>query len=128
MTSLLIEQPSVPEIHRELQVSLPEESPAIAPPVAPARDEIWWRATLQEARDNLKRAEDEVVSLQLALSQARLGQLETTSANEPNRLAGEIVRLTRELSTAQREVTNARRYITELEEDLKQSGLPVRNR
>jgi hypothetical protein len=120
---VLIEEPSLPEIEPPMQLSLlEEEPPAIAPPVPPARDERWWRGAFQEAHASLKKAEDQVIFLQVALNRARLDQLETAPAKQRTGLAAEIVRLTNELNAAQNDVANARRGISELEEDLRQSG------
>ena len=119
----LIEEPSFPEIQRPLRVSLLEEElPPVAPPAPPLRDEKWWRSAFQEARDSLKRAEDQVIALQVALDHARLDQLEAAPGTRRTGLAAEVVRLTNELGSAQKDAANARRTISELEEDLRQSG------
>jgi hypothetical protein len=121
--SLVIDEPAVLDVYPLKRLSLiAAEEPDVQPPVAPVRDEAWWRRALQEARDSLKRAEDQVVSLQVALNRARLDRLETTPTEDRARLAAEIARLTKDLESAQKAVVNFRRGISELEEDFRQSG------
>jgi hypothetical protein len=125
ITSLLIEAPSVKEIHRPPRLSLiNEEAPVVATPLPPPRDEKWWRSAFRETRDNLKRAEDQAISIQVALNEARLDQLQVTEASERSRLAVRIVQLTKDLASAQKDVTNARRNMSELEEDFSRSSAP----
>ena len=93
--SLVIDEPAVLDVYPLKRLSLiAAEEPDVQPPVAPVRDEAWWRRALQEARDSLKKAEDQVVSLQLALNRARLDRLEATPTQDRARLAAEIARLT----------------------------------
>ena len=123
ITSLLIEAPSPPEIHRSPRLSLlDEQRTVIAPP--PPRDEKWWRSAFQEARDSLKKAEDQAISIQVALNEARLDQLQVKEPNERNRLAAKIVQLMKDLASAQKDGANARRNMSQLEEDFSRSGGP----
>ena len=121
--SLVIDEPSVLSVYPLKRPSLiAANDPDVQPPVPPVRDEAWWQRALQEARDSLKKAEDQVVSLQLALNRARLDRLEATPSQDRARLAAEIARLTKDLDSAQKDVVNSRRGISELEEDFRQSG------
>src|SRR5438093_13501371 len=125
ITSLLIEAPSVTEIHRAPRLSLIVEAPPVtAAPLPPPRDEKWWRSGFQETRYSLKKAEDQLISIQVALNEARLDQLQVTEARERGRLAARIVQLTQDLASAQKDVANARRNMSQLEEDFSRSGAP----
>ncbi len=124
-TSLVIEAPSLTETHRLKPLSfIDEEPPVIAPPLPPPRDEKWWRSAFQDTRVNLKKAEDLAISLQVALNEARLDQLQITEAGQRSRLAAKIVQLTKDLASAQEDVANARRNMRQLEEDFSRSGAP----
>src|SRR5437867_65085 len=118
ITSLLIEAPAATEIHRPPRLSLiNEEPPVTAAPLPPPRDEKWWRSAFQEARDSLKKAEDQVISIQVALNEARLDQLQVTEAGNRSRLAARIIQLTNDLASAQKDVATAHRNMTQLEAD-----------
>ena len=124
-TSLVIEAPSLTEIHPPTGFSfIDEQPPVIAPPLPPPGDEKWWRSAFQDARASLKKAEDLAISVQVALNEARLDQLQVTQASERSRLAAKIVQLTKDLASAQKNVANARRNMSQLEEDFSRSGAP----
>jgi hypothetical protein len=120
--SLVIDEPAALQVYPIARLSLiAADDPDVQPLVPPVRDEAWWRRALQEARNSLKRAEDQVVSLQVALNRARLDRLEATPTADQARLAAEIARITKDLDSAQKDVVNNRRGISELEEDFRQS-------
>jgi hypothetical protein len=120
---LVVDDPSVPQLLKPAKLSLlQQEVPPLAPPVPPIRDEKWWRTAFQEARNNLKGAEDRVILLEVELSRARLDQLELTSNSQRIRAAAEITRLTKDTDRAQKEAVNARLRVNELEQELQESG------
>ena len=113
--SLVIDDPVVPEVPVTRNFTLLEqEGPPLMPPMGPTRDEEWWRAAFQEARSNLKQAEDRVILLEVQLSRARLDQLEFTSNTQRARAAAEVSRLTEDVDRAQKDVVNARKTINDL--------------
>ena len=120
LTPVVVEEPSVPEVHAAVLLPRLEYAEVLTPPVAPVRDEKWWRNAFQDARNNLKKAEDQLITLQVALNQARLDSLLKTDGYRETRLAAE--RRKRELDSAQKEVVNARKNISQLEEELRRSG------
>jgi len=124
ITSLVIGAPNLTGILRPARLSLDDDPPVIAPPLPPPRDEKWWRSAFQDARASLKKAEDQAISIQVALNEARLDQLQGSEANERSRLAAKIVQLAKDLASAQKNVANARRNMSQLEEDFSRSGAP----
>jgi hypothetical protein len=120
---LVVEDPSVPQHSRPIQLSLlAQDMPPPAPPIPPVRDETWWRTAFQDARSNLKDAEDRLIVLEVELSRVRLKQLEPTSNVERSRTAAEVIRLTKDMERAQKAAVNARQRVNELEQELQESG------
>ena len=115
--SLVIADPLVPEFPTPRKFALlGQEGPPLMPPVAPTRDEEWWRVAFQEARNNLKEAEDHVILLEVELSRARLDQLEFTSNTQRARAAAEVSRLTHDVDRAQKDAVNARKTLNDLQQ------------
>jgi len=113
------------------ETAKPAEPAKPASAAAPAltdnkgRDEKWWRTAFQQARDELKRAEDRIKVLDLELNRANRDYLEKSDLyNREMRLAAEINTLNSEKQLAQREAEQARQKIAQLEEELRRSQGP----
>lgn len=106
----------------------PDEKPAetAAKPAGDGRDEKWWRQAFQVARDNLKRAEDQLVVLQLDLNRANRDYLQRSDIyNRENRLNAEISQIKSRMEAATKDAEQARQRITELEEELRRANAPA---
>jgi hypothetical protein len=87
------------------------------------RDEKYWRAAFQKARDDAKRAADRTVLLDLQLKELNTQLLRQSDMyNRENRIGAAITAAQKELETAQKEAAQAKQSITDLEEELRKSG------
>lgn len=87
------------------------------------RDEKYWRETFQKAREELKRAEDRVVLLDLRLKDLNTRLFRQSDMyNRENRLLPEITSTQADLETARQDVEKAKQKIAQLEVELRQTG------
>ena len=109
--------------------SAPSKTPEVKqeanqePPKDP-RDEKWWRSQFDQARTDLRRAENQAAVAQLELNSANRDYL--TRAYDPDgRGPSAIGAATAKLDAANRSVDDARGKIGALEEELRRSGAPA---
>jgi predicted RNase H-like nuclease (RuvC/YqgF family) len=87
------------------------------------RDEKWWHTAFEEARSDLKHAEDQIKVLQLKLNQTHMDYLQKTDMyNREMRLAAEITDLNNQMDAEQKKADAARKKIEDLEDELRRSG------
>jgi predicted RNase H-like nuclease (RuvC/YqgF family) len=87
------------------------------------RDEKYWRAAFQQARDDVKRAEARVEVLDLRLKNLNTLLLRQSDIyNREYRLAPEITAAQKELEDARKEVEQSKKKVTDLEDELRRSG------
>src|SRR5262245_20169661 len=90
------------------------------------KDEKYWRAAFQTARDNAKRAAARVELLDLKIKQLNTDMLQYSSFyNREYRLGPDIAAAQKELEDARKESELAQKKITDLEEELRKSGGPA---
>lgn len=111
--------------------TMPADSPSnnatAVKPVVPTdgqgRDEKYWRGAFQQARDNLRRAEDRVSVLDLRLKELNTEVLRQSDVyNREYRLGPEIVSTQKQLEDARRAAEQAKKKVADLEEELRRSG------
>jgi BMFP domain-containing protein YqiC len=108
-------------------------APAAAPVVKPVealdnngRNEQYWRTAFQKARDDAKRAEDRVRSLDLNVKNLNTQLLTRTDIyNRENVIGPEIAAAQKELEDARKEAEQAKQRITNLEDELRKAGGPA---
>jgi chromosome segregation ATPase len=87
------------------------------------RDEKYWRAAFQKARDDVKRSADKVQLLELKLKDLNTKLLTRTDMyDRENRLAPEITATQKELDEARKNAEQAKQKLASLEDDLRKSG------
>jgi hypothetical protein len=115
------------------------DSTAAAPPAAAptaakpgeildnrGRDEKYWRAAFQKARDDAKRAEARAELLDLKLKELNTQLLRQTDVyNRENRIGPGITATQKELENARIEAEQSKKRIKDLEEELRKSGGPA---
>jgi hypothetical protein len=102
----------------EIKQEAPQE-----PPKDP-RDEKWWRGQFDQARTDLRRAENQAAVAQLELNAANRDYL--TRAYDPDgRGPSAIGAATAKLDAANRSAEEARGKLGALEEELRRSGAPA---
>ena len=107
--------------------SITPASPPAVKPTEPTddkgRDEKYWRAAFQKARQDAKRAEDQVQVLDLKVKDLNM-QLLTRSDiyDRENRFGPLITAAQKELEEARKTAAQAKQRISDLEEDLRRSG------
>lgn len=90
------------------------------------RDEKFWRAAFQKARDDAKRAEARAEILDLRVKDLNTQMLRQSDMyNREYRLNPEIAAVQKQFEEVRREVDQARKKIFDLEEDLRRSGGPA---
>ena len=90
------------------------------------RNETFWRAAFQRARDDVKRAEARAQLLDLKLKDLNTQLLRQSEVyNRENRIGLEITTTQKELEDARKEVEQAKKKIGDLEEELRRSGGPA---
>jgi type IV secretory pathway VirB10-like protein len=105
----------------------PEGAPAPTGPTDnKGRDEKYWRAAFQKARDDVKRADDKVVLLDLKIKDLNTQLLRQSDIyNREYRIGPEITAAQAELDAARKQAEQAKQRIADLEEELRRSaGLP----
>jgi hypothetical protein len=96
-------------------------------PVVPTddqgRDEKYWRGAFQQARGDLKRAEEKAAVLDLRLKELNTEMLRQSDVyNREYRLGPEIVSTQKQLEEARKAADLAKKKLADLEEDLRRSG------
>jgi hypothetical protein len=90
------------------------------------RDEKYWRAAFQKARDDAKRAEDQAQLLDLRLKDLNTQFLRQSDIyNRETRVGLELATTQKELDEARRQADAAKQKLTDLEDELRKSGGPA---
>jgi chromosome segregation ATPase len=90
------------------------------------RDEKYWRAAFDQARDNLKRAEQRVELLDLRIKDLNKQMLQLSSFyNREYRMGPELTTAQSELEAAKKDADQARQKLSDLEDELRRSGGPA---
>jgi peptidoglycan hydrolase CwlO-like protein len=96
-----------------------------AKPIDKDRDEKYWRAQFQKARDAAKAADDKVQVLELKVRDLNTQLLRQSDIyNRENRLGPEIAEAQKQVDLARKEADQAKKKITDIEDDLRRSGGP----
>ena len=103
---------------------------AVVAPAGPAgptdnkgRDEKYWRAQFQKARDDFKKAEERVQLLDLKVKELNTQVLRQSDVyNREYRLGPEIADAQKQLDESRKAVDQAKKKITDLEDELRRSG------
>ena len=103
---------------------------AVVAPAAPAgptdnksRDEKYWRAQFQKARDDVRKAEERVQLLDLKVKELNTQVLRQSDVyNREYRLGPEIADAQKQLDESRKAVDQAKKKITDLEDELRRSG------
>ena len=103
---------------------------AVVVPAAPAgptdnkgRDEKYWRAQFQKARDDVRKAEERVQLLDLKVKELNTQVLRQSDVyNREYRLGPEIADTQKQLDESRKAVDQAKKKITDLEDELRRSG------
>ena len=99
--------------------------PATAPGDKPVRDEKYWRAQFQKARDDAKRADERVQVLELKLKDLNTQLLRQSDVyNREYRIGAEITETQKQLDDGRKAGELSKKKITDLEEELRRSGGP----
>src|SRR2546422_789311 len=89
------------------------------------RDEKYWRAQFQKARDEVKKAEEKAQLLDLKLKDQNTQLLRQSDIYAREyRLGPEIADTQKQLDDARKEVDQAKKKVTDLEDELRRSGGP----
>jgi FlaA1/EpsC-like NDP-sugar epimerase len=97
----------------------------VTPTDANGKDEKYWRAQFQQARDNLKRAEARAEVLDLRIKDLNTQLLRQSDIyNRENRLGVEIAMTQKDLDAARKEAEQAKQKLVDLENDLRKAGGP----
>ena len=109
----------------------PAAPPAVqgaAVPSQPAqtetRDEKWWRAKYEEARTEVRRAENQAAVAQLELNSANRDFL-TRSYDPDGRGPAAVAAATKRLAETNAAVASARAKVAGLDEELRRAGAPA---
>ena len=106
-------------------VSAPAPAPAQAQPAqTEARDEKWWRAKYEEARTEVRRAENQAAVAQLELNSANRDFL-TRSYDPDGRGPAAVAAATKRLAETNAAVAAARAKVAGLDEELRRAGAPA---
>ena len=101
-----------------------------APPAKPTgpvdtqgRDEKYWRDAFQNARNEMRRAEDRVQVLEARVKELNTQFLNRSDIyNRENRIGPELTATQKDLDTAKKDAEQARNKVANLEEELQRSG------
>jgi hypothetical protein len=89
-------------------------------------DEAWWRDAFKQARDDVKRAEDQSKVLQLELDQLNTDLLiKSDIFNKEGQIVPLINAKNEELAKSEKALEQARQKVTQLEDELRRSGAPA---
>ena len=89
-----------------------------------ARDEKWWRAKYEEARTEVRRAENQAAVAQLELNSANRDFL-TRSYDPDGRGPAAVAAATKRLEETNAAVASARAKVAGLDEELRRAGAPA---
>lgn len=103
---------------------------AVVAPAAPAgptdnkgRDEKYWRAQFQKARDDVKKADERVQLLDLKVKELNTQILRQSDVyNREYRLGPEIADAQKQLDESRKAADQAKKKISDLEDELRRSG------
>ena len=99
--------------------------PATAQGDKPVRDEKYWRAQFQKARDDAKRADERVQVIELKLKDLNTQLLRQSDVyNREYRIGAEITETQKQLDDGRKAGELSKKKITDLEEELRRSGGP----
>ena len=106
--------------------AVPTQAQAPAQPAAQteARDEKWWRAKYEEARTEVRRAENQAAVAQLELNSANRDFL-TRSYDPDGRGPAAVAAATKRLEETNAAVASARAKVAGLDEELRRAGAPA---
>jgi len=115
------------ERERQKRVHSPVVVATGATPAGPTdnkgRDEKYWRAQFQKARDEVKKAEEKAQLLDLRLKDLNTQLLRQSDIYAREyRLGPEIADTQKQLDEARKEVDQAKKKLTDLEDELRRSG------
>ena len=97
----------------------------VTPTDSKGRDEQFWRTAFQNARDDLRRAEQKVQILDLRLKELNTQLLQQSDIyNRENRIGAETTATQKAMDDARKELDQAKKKIADLEEELRKSGGP----
>jgi hypothetical protein len=105
-------------------VSAPAQAPAQPAAQTEARDEKWWRAKYEEARTEVRRAENQAAVAQLELNSANRDFL-TRSYDPDGRGPAAVAAATKRLAETNAAVAAARAKVAGLDEELRRAGAPA---
>jgi predicted RNase H-like nuclease (RuvC/YqgF family) len=89
------------------------------------RDEKYWRAQFQKAREDVKRADERIQLLELKLKELNTQMLNRSDVyNREYRLGAEITETQKQLDDARKAADAAKKKITDLEDELRRAGGP----
>ena len=95
----------------------------VVPTDAQGRDEKYWRAAFQQAREDVKRAEQKAAVLDLRLKELNTEMLRQSDVyNRENRFGPEIVSTQKQLEAARKAEEQGKKKLSDLEDDLRKSG------
>jgi hypothetical protein len=106
--------------------AVPAQAQAPAQPAAQTetRDEKWWRAKYEEARTEVRRAENQAAVAQLELNSANRDFL-TRSYDPDGRGPAAVAAATKRLAETNAAVAAARAKVAGLDEELRRAGAPA---
>ncbi len=109
---------------------IPSAKPAEAKPAGvtdnKGRDEKYWRAAFDQAREDVKRAEARAELLDLRIKDLNKQMLQLSSFyNREYRLGPEVDSAQKELENAKKDVEQAKKKVSDLEDELRKSGGPA---
>ena len=102
----------------------PSASAAPAEPAEVVKDEKWWRSQFAKAREDVKRAEDQVTLLDNYLKTVHRDFLQR-SFDPDNSGQRAIAETTTKLDNAKKDLETAQAKVTKLEEEMRTSGAPA---
>ena len=89
------------------------------------RDEQFWRTAFQNAREDLKRAQQKVELVDLRQKELTKQLLQQSDIyNRENRISAETTAAQKAMEDARKELDQANKRIADLEEELRKSGGP----
>lgn len=121
-TEQIKSEPAGAPAAREIPPSI-TGGPAIPTKFQDVRDEKYWRKAFSDARDELKRAEDQIKVIELKVNDLNSQLLNRSDIyGREQKLLPEIAKAQVELDKARQEVDKSRRKIVDLENELRRSG------
>jgi hypothetical protein len=103
--------------------AVPAQAPG-EPGQTEARDEKWWRGKYEEARTDVRRAENQAAVAQLELNSANRDFL-TRSYDPDGRGPAAVAAATKRLEDTNAALAAARAKVNQLDEELRRAGAPA---